>query len=190
MTCNLAASARRGPIPEPIGCAGERLARPRSPLHGRRLRFALAALALCAIAASPAAAQERFAGRWVIASAVAAPWASNPSDPTDEAEARRLVGKPIAIGAGWFRAPEPLGCAKPTYVIGNTTAEMLFEGSLNADGAGKVADPVAAARALGATQRTMRAMTASCSEVEFVLVDPDTMLFGLDNRVFTVKRAK
>ena len=33
-------------------------------------------------------------------------------------------------------------------------------------------------------------MTASCSEVEFLLIDPDTMLFGLDNRVFTAKRAK
>jgi hypothetical protein len=66
----------------------------------------------------------------------------------------------------------------------------LFEGSLNADGAGKPTDPVAAARALGMTQKTARGMTASCSKVEFYLVDPDTILFGLNNRVFTVRRAK
>jgi hypothetical protein len=36
----------------------------------------------------------------------------------------------------------------------------------------------------------VRGMTASCSEVEFFLFDPDTILFGLNNRVFTVKRAK
>jgi hypothetical protein len=33
-------------------------------------------------------------------------------------------------------------------------------------------------------------MTASCSEVEFLLLDPDTILFGLNNRIFTAKRAK
>jgi hypothetical protein len=33
-------------------------------------------------------------------------------------------------------------------------------------------------------------LTASCSEVEFFLVGPDTMLFGLNNRVFTAKRVR
>jgi hypothetical protein len=33
-------------------------------------------------------------------------------------------------------------------------------------------------------------MTASCSEVEFVLLDPDRLLFGLNNRVYTMKRGK
>ena len=35
-------------------------------------------------AASPALAQERFAGQWVVAGAVAAPWASDPKDAADE----------------------------------------------------------------------------------------------------------
>ena len=51
-------------------------------------------------------------------------------------------------------------------------------------------DSVAAARALHVTAKTTPAMTASCSEVEFLLIDPDTMLFGLNNRVFSVTRAK
>jgi hypothetical protein len=58
------------------------------------------------------------------------------------------------------------------------------------DGVGKSTDPVAAARALGVTQKTTRAMTASCSEVEFILVNPDTLLFGLNNRIFAAVRAK
>jgi hypothetical protein len=162
----------------------------RSSLTSPRLRLAFAGLSLIVLAATPAAAQEHFAGQWRIASAVAAPWASNPKDAADEADAQRLIGKPMTIAAATFQAPEPLGCAKAKYVFHNVTADELFEGSLNADGAGKPTDPVAAARALGMTQKTARGMTASCSEVEFYLVDPDTILFGLNNRVFTVKRAK
>jgi hypothetical protein len=159
----------------------------------RRVRVALAGSALCCIAASvsaPAVAQERFAGDWVVANAVVAPWASDPKDPTDQADAKRILGKRLAIGKGFLRAPEPLGCAKPTYALRDATADTLFEGSLNTDGANKPTDPEAAARALGITQKTVRGMTASCSEVEFLLIDPDTMLFGLNNRVFTAKRAK
>ena len=158
-----------------------------------RARLALAGFAVCCIAgstAADAAALDRFAGQWVVAGAVVAPWASDPRDPGDTADAQRLVGQRLAIGAGVFRAPDPLGCAKPTFAFRTAAADMLFEGSLNADGANKPTDPVAAARLLGVTQKTSPAMTASCSEVEFVLIDHDTMLFGLNNRVFTVKRAK
>jgi len=154
---------------------------------------ALAGLALCGIAgsiATPALAQERFAGDWVVASAVPAPWASSPKDPTDEAEAKRFLGKRLVISGSVLRAPEPLGCTKPKFDFRDAAADTLFEGSLNADGADKPTDPVAAARGLGLTQKTVRAMTASCSEVEFLLADPDTMLFGLNNRIFTAKRAK
>jgi len=102
----------------------------------------------------------------------------------------RLVGKRIEIGAHFFNAPQPLRCAKPTYVFCAATADMLFEGSLNADGANKPTDPAVVARSLGMTDKMVRGMTASCSEVEFFLFDSDTILFGLNNRVCTVKRAK
>jgi hypothetical protein len=94
----------------------------------------------------------------------------------------------VEISAGALRAPAPLGCAKPTYAFHDRSAEMLFEGGLIADGDGKPTDPVVVARALGIEAKTSRVMTASCSEVEFVLLDPDTLLFGLNNRVFTMKR--
>ncbi|MGA8171378.1 MAG: hypothetical protein WB816_11210 [Methylocystis sp.] len=120
---------------------------------------------------------------------VLAPWA-RASDASDEADAKRLVGERVEISATALRAPAPLGCAKATYVFRDRTADMFFEGSLNQDGHGKPTDPNVAARALGIESNTMRAMTASCSEVEFVLVDPDTLLFGLNNRIFTMKRGK
>ena len=165
----------------------------RSYSSARLLRFAVVgavAAAIAGSASSQAAAQERFAGQWVIAGVVVGPWASDSKDAGDEADAKRLVGKSLTIGAHVFKAPEPLGCAKPKYTFRDAAADTLFEGSLNADGAGKPTDPVVVARTLGMNQKTARGMTASCSEVEFFLIDPDTMLFGLNNRVFTVKRGK
>jgi hypothetical protein len=159
----------------------------------RRLQLAVAGIAVCMAVgslASGAAAQERFAGQWTIAGAVVAPWSSDPKGATDDADVQRLVGKRIALGAHFFNAPHPLGCAKPTYVFRAATADTLFEGSLNVDGANKPTDPVVVARSLGLKANTVRGMTANCSEVEFFLFDPDTILFGLNNRVFTVKRAK
>ena len=150
-----------------------------------------AALALAfALAAGPAFAQARFAGQWDVVAGQPAPWAKDPTDATDRAEARRFIGQRLAIGAKTFKAPRPLGCARPTYEFRNAQADTLFEGALNYDGRDKPADPVAAARALGVAQKTVVGMTASCSEVEFFLVAPDTALFGLNNWVFTLKRAR
>jgi hypothetical protein len=150
----------------------------------------LAASLIAASAPAPAAAQARFTGQWVIAKAAVAPWARNPKDPADAADARRLVGKPMTIGMGRLRAPQPLGCAHPTYVFRDAGADTLFEGGLNADGADRPTDPAPLARALGMTTRTVRGMTASCSEIEFFQIGPDTLLFGLNNRIYTVTRRR
>lgn len=56
-------------------------------------------------------------------------------------------------------------------------------------GADLLTDPVALARTLGMTAKTVRGISANCSEVEFFLVGPDAMLFGLNNRISTVTRA-
>lgn len=168
------------------------MVRRRQGLSSRALAGA-AGLAICLIAGSApsaAAAQARFAGQWVIAKAAVAPWARNPAAPADTADARRLVGQRLTIGARRLTAPRPLGCAHTTYVFRDAGADTLFEGGLNADGADRPTDPVALARSLGMTTRTVRGMTANCSEVEFFLVAPDTILFGLNNRVFTVRRVK
>jgi hypothetical protein len=162
----------------------------RSSRYPARLRLAAVPAAAFWIVGSTSVFADglgRFAGNWVISSAVTAPWAK---DPKDAADAQRLIGKPLAIGAGFFRGPQPLGCNKPTYSFRGASADTLFEGSLNADGADKPTDPVVVARTLHVTAKTTPAMTASCSEVEFLLIGPDAMLFGLNNRVFSVTRAK
>jgi len=165
--------------------------RPRTGVPAWRFVLAAIAIGLSAGAmSSRAAAQEKFAGQWVIASAVVGPWAHDPTDKGDTADAQRLLGQHLSIGAKELRAPQPLGCAKPTYTFRDAAADTLFEGSLNADGNNKPTDPVVVAKSLGVTQKTMRGMTASCSEVEFFLIDPDTILIGLNDRVFTLKRSR
>ena len=168
------------------------MVRRRQGLTGQALGAAtgLAVWLVAASAPAPAAAQARFAGQWVIAKAAVAPWARNPNEPADAADARRLVRKRLTIGAHRLTAPQPLGCVRPTYVFRDAGADTLFEGGLNTDGADRPTDPVALARSLGITQKTVRGMTASCSEVEFFLIGPDTVLFGLNNRVFTLTRVK
>jgi hypothetical protein len=160
-------------------------------IRATRLVFAgLLAGAILGAIAGRAAAQQGFAGSWIIAGAVVAPWAADPTNAADSADAARLVGKRLDIGAHSLRAPRPLGCVKAAYAFREAAPDTLFEGSLNADGAGRPADPVAAARSLGVVGPKAQVMVASCSEVEFVLTDPDTILFGLNNRLFTAKRAK
>jgi hypothetical protein len=153
------------------------------------MRRALALVALCALA-GPAAAQERFAGHWLVTKAQVASWARAPGDAVDTAEARRFVGQRLVIAPHRLSAPEPLGCAHTTYDFRDAGADTLFEGALNADGKDRPTDPLALARGLGMTSKTVRGMTASCSEVEFFLFDPDTVLFGLNNRIITMKRGR
>lgn len=145
---------------------------------------ALAALALT----GPAVAQQRFTGRWTIAAAEVAPWADDPNNAADTAEARKLVGQPVSFSARALAAPEFLGCKRPTYAFRQAAADTLFEGGLTSDAADRPADAVATARKLGITAAEITGMTASCSEVEFFLADPNRILFALNNRIYTLKR--
>lgn len=165
----------------------------------RRMGFAsLIAGVAAGMIAAPAAGQDArpksdpdlFTGHWKIASAVTAPWASDPTNKADTAEAKRLLGKELIIGKTLFQGPAPLGCAKPSFVIRDETPDMVFEGSLSADGANKPTDPIAVARSLGIDQTKVRGMTASCSEVEFLYLDFNKIMFGLNNRIFTARREK
>jgi hypothetical protein len=148
------------------------------------------ALAAGLAVAGPAAAQARFAGTWTIAGASVAPWARDPKDAQDAAEARRLVGRTVRFGKDALAAPEPLGCKRPSYEFREAEPDTLFEGGLEHDGADRPLDAVAQARKLGITARRVTGMTASCSEVEFFLTAPDTVLFGLDNRIYALKRKR
>ena len=154
----------------------------------RWLLAAIAALCLVTVSAAQAQGAEIF-GRWTIAKAVVAPWA-DPLQRGGRAEERRLVGRTVTFAARSVTGPAPLGCQSATYSAHDDTADLLFEGSLaEPDVGGKPRDAQALARALGMTTRTVRTVETSCSEVAYHRLSPTTLVFGLNNRIYTLHPA-
>jgi hypothetical protein len=151
-----------------------------------RLRLALI-VAFCLAGASAVSAQAAdLTGRWIIAKSALAPWA-DPLQRGGPEEERRLVGRTVTFGLHSVTGPAPLGCRRATFSAHDDTADLLFEGSLaEPDHAGKPRDAVALARALGMTTRTVRTVETSCSEVAYHRFSPNTLVFGLNNRIYTL----
>ncbi|MEO6341170.1 MAG: hypothetical protein ABIO39_14100 [Caulobacteraceae bacterium] len=156
----------------------------------RAALFAVQLVALSLASSPPAQAQPAdFAGRWVIAKAAMAPWADGVVVGGPEEE-KRLLGKTVTLGPRAVTAPQPVGCKPPVYTVRDDPPDMLFEGGLaEPDKAGKPRNAVALARALGMSTRTVRTLEIGCSEISFHRFAPDTLVFGLDNRVYTLHRA-
>ena len=151
-------------------------------------RAPTAILAVALLHALPASAQE-FTGRWIIAKAAIAPWA-DPLQRGGRAEERRLVGRTVTFGPRSVAGPAPLGCAHAVYSGHDDTPDLLFEGELaEPDPQGRPRDAAALARGLGMTTATVRTTETGCSEVAFHRLAPDTLVFGLNNRVYTLRPA-
>ena len=153
-------------------------------MTGRRLAV-VAALSLAGT--SGALAQgSGVEGRWVIAKAALAPWA-DPLQRGGPEEERRLVGRTVTFGPNFVTGPPPLGCRRATYSVHDDTADLLFEGGLaEPDQAGRPRNAVALARGLGMTARTARTVETSCSEVAYHRLSPTTLVFGLNNRIYSL----
>lgn len=167
----------------------------------RKLRLwflGLAALGLAGISgvgqtqtpSPPSSDPDGFRGEWDILSAVPGPWAVNPAAAEDDKIARRLIGSSVTFGEGAVQAPDPLGCSPATYSFRDARPESLFEGGLAQGPDGKMLDTAALTQQLGITTPTVRALAASCSEVEFYQIAPDVLLFGMDNRIYRLERRK
>ncbi len=128
-------------------------------------------------------------GRWVIAKAALAPWA-DPLQRGGPEEERRLVGRTVTFGPTFVTGPSPLGCRRATFSVHDDTADLLFEGGLaEPDRAGRPRNAAALARGLGMTTRTVRTVETSCSEVAYHRLSPTTLVFGLNNRIYTLHPA-
>jgi hypothetical protein len=152
---------------------------------------ALAILALASLGASEAMAEDRPpTGAWTIESATTAPWA----DGTDAAaadEPKRLIGKTVTFGLKAVEAPSPIGCVKPHYATREDGPDMLFQGALaEPDKTGKPRDAAALARGLGMTSATVTTYEIGCSEFEFHALTPGTLVFGLNDRIYTMRPSK
>ena len=146
-------------------------------------RLGLGALAGLIFMAVPlgAGAQEAFGGPWLILKAEPAPWAEKGA--ASDAEAKRLLHQPVSILPDRIDGPKPLLCRKLKYRITSATPDMLFQGSLTA--------PDKQAAALGFKGNSIKTLETGCeAEIDFHMVDEMTVLFGLNDRVYTMTRRK
>jgi hypothetical protein len=155
-------------------------------------RACIASVALACAAVAPwagAAGFQDFAGVWVIRSSTAAPW-KEANDPVGATEDKRIVGGSVTFAANAVTGPSPIGCAKPVYKVDTVGPDMIFEGQLaEAKGATKAPDAAASAAKLGfADPKRIETLDAGCTEVQFHLVKPGTLAFGLNNRVYLMTR--
>lgn len=159
-----------------------------SPTFGAAARLT-AMLALFGLVGAAQAQDRRFVGTWRIEGAALAPWA-DPSAPLDPTEPKRLIGKTVTFGRNSIVGPEPLGCLKPVYAVRQDGPDMIFQGALaEPDQAGKPRDAAALARALGMTSATVVTLETGCSEIEYHALAPDSLVFGLNDQVYTIRRA-
>lgn len=157
-------------------------------------RSAVALMALAFAACTPASEEapatgaeavtprNPFFGTWEIKAARIAPWwdgqgeepAADPAYTKLSLEADATSGAPV------------LTCDKPSYMTDILPVRGLFQGLLP--------EPDKDAVALGLTETNPTVLTFSCVsgtadvEAQFVMADPDMILLGIDNVIYTYTR--
>jgi hypothetical protein len=132
-----------------------------------------------------------FLGTFQIESAVVAPWVEAGRAP-DAAEMKSLVGKKVTFEAARIRGPRAVACAHPSYEVVEAPRGQAFQGELEevqSRGGAKSADGLA--EALGFRSPTMRRLETGCgNELDYHFVDDDTVMFGLNDYVYRLKRKR
>jgi hypothetical protein len=151
-------------------------------------------LASLSLAAFPARADETaFYGKWEITGAVKAPW-EDPDHPMRTDDAEFYAGKVVEISKGHMKGPDLLGCGQTVVTVEALPYAGLFEGGLAANPR-NAADPYDVDKAkrlageLGFQAEPVESLFHGCSEIVLHKVNSQTLLFGLNNRIFKlVKR--
>lgn len=145
--------------------------------------FGMGLLASTALAmtAQAAGSPGQFAGNWIIANAVSAPWADPKQPLPDTSERASLVGKDVTIGPKTITGPRQVACPDPNYEIKDYTTDMLFQGTLT--------DPARQASALGFKGKTVKVLETGCeNEVDWHMADNGMIEFGLNDYVYVLKK--
>jgi hypothetical protein len=133
-----------------------------------------------------------FAGKWKITGAVHAPW-EDPAHPMITDDEQRYDGKIVTISKDSIQGPDLLGCGKTEITVETLPFAGLFEGGLAEDPKDPSGDydedkAKKLALQLGFTTEPVPTLYQGCSEVSLHLRDADTLLFGLNNHIFTMKK--
>ena len=147
----------------------------------------LAAFAVLCAAFAPAQAgkaKNPFLGSWKVNDGVVGPWfdGSGPSSAPDP----QIAGHTINFTAKSASGSPVVACAKSIYTIKTVEPEYLFESS--------VPHPKEDAAKHGFKSEKILVLEVGCAsstgdmELSFPMVDNDTILLGLNNRVYSLKR--
>lgn len=142
-------------------------------------KFALCVLLSAGWLPSALASPAELAGRWRFTHALPAPWGTPLAGGAD------LAGKTLQLRAQAMQGPAPLDCAGAARLESTRySAQGLFQGNLPEPA-------LRSAQQLGLGQRSVAGLRVSCDKgvFEFHRADADTLLLGLDNRVWTLSRS-
>lgn len=129
--------------------------------------------------------QNPFFGNWAMTSAKIAPWWDGKGE---EPAADPAFSGNIVLGANKTSGPGIMMCDKPKYAVNIVSPRSLFEGNLP--------DPGKNATDLGFKSSEISTLNFSCSEndkdvsLDFPMIDDDTIMLGLDNVIYTLKRTR
>jgi hypothetical protein len=158
------------------------------------MRRTVLALALAVAACSPeaetpdAAEKSRpgnpFFGVWRTETAQVAPWWNGPGGAPEMNP--DFQNTPITFAADKSSGPKLIACDAPVYTVSLVRPEGLFEGNLPA--------PAMDAASLGFPARDILSLNLSCTQdnkdvsLDFAMADDATVMLGLDNMIYTLKR--
>jgi len=136
--------------------------------------------------AAPAWAENPMTGTWTVVEAKVGPWYDgNGAKPEIDP---KLARAKVVITKTSVQGPSPLGCAKAKFTVSTVGPESLFQGVLK--------NPAKDAAALGFKEAKITSVNEGCLrsdadlEMDFALVDHDTVMFGLNNMVYKMTRVK
>jgi hypothetical protein len=125
-----------------------------------------------------------FYGSWQVADAkVASFYDGGGAKPSPDPE---LMGKTIVLTPTSASGSKVLACPKTIYSAARVPTDFLFEGNLK--------NPAQDADDLGFKGEEIVSLSLSCDskdsdlEFDFPMVDQDTILLGLNNMIYTLKR--
>jgi hypothetical protein len=153
----------------------------------------LAALAFLLVSSTSARADDfPFAGTWKITGAQHAPW-EDPDRPMITDDEQRYGGKLVTISRTSMKGPDLLGCGETEVTVETLPFAGLFEGGLGTDPKNPAGDYDEAkarklALELGFTAEPVATLFQGCSEISLHLRDANTLMFGLNNRIFTLEK--
>jgi hypothetical protein len=133
-----------------------------------------------------ASAEPSLMGTWDIVEAAHAPWTAPTEHAALAAEGRRMLKLAITFAPGTVNSKhKAFSCARGViYEANSLEADSIFQGNLPEP------NPTAAALRMGFAKGEIPSVDVRCikAQYSFHFRDPNTVLFALNNVIYTLKR--